>query len=209
MLDPAILALLLVSLTVSLLLLPAAGFAIQVARHWDLSSSSERQLALERRTYLIATLLTFIFIAESIALVLFVHTAESLSNRFVGAMCATGVLGVNPWGWPTLFLKIAVFFACAVWSILNRLDNQAPDYPLARIKYFLLLAIVPLVLGAAAIQLLYFLNMDRDIITSSCRAQNPDAAGQDSRAAGVEGNKSGAWGYPGDLCRSPVTRRGK
>ncbi len=37
-LDPAILALILASLTQTLMLLRAAGFAIQIRRHWDLSS---------------------------------------------------------------------------------------------------------------------------------------------------------------------------
>ncbi len=49
-LNPAILALNLASLTQAFLLLLAAGFAIQILRHWDLSSGSERQLELERRT---------------------------------------------------------------------------------------------------------------------------------------------------------------
>ena len=62
-LTPAILALNLASLTQSLLLLLAAGFAIQILRHWDLSSGSERQLGLERRTYLIATLVACVGVA--------------------------------------------------------------------------------------------------------------------------------------------------
>lgn len=166
--NPAILALLIASAACVLMLLLAAGFAVRLLRHWDISSGSELQLALERHTYLIATLLTYVFIAEVVALLLFVYTAESLSSQFVGAMCATGVLNVNGWGWPTLYLKIAMFFAGALWLMVNRLDNRGYDYPLVRVKYRLLLFIVPLALMEAVSQAMFFLQMNPDVITSCC-----------------------------------------
>jgi len=168
LLNPAIMALLLVSLVVVLMLTTAAGFAVQVLRHWDMGSGSELQLNLERRTYLISTLLTWSFAAELVSLLLFIYNAESMSGQFVGAMCATGVLNVNPWGWPALFVKIAVFFSAAVWLALNALDNQGYDYPLVRLKYFLLLPIVPLVISEAYLQLRHFIALQPDVITSCC-----------------------------------------
>lgn len=168
LLSPAIMALILVSCVVLLMLLVAAGFAIQLLRHWDMSSGSERQLRLERRTYLISTLLAWAFSAELVSLLLYVYNAESMSGQFVGAMCATGVLNVNEWGWPTLFLKIAIFFSGATWLILNALDNRGYDYPLIRIKYWLLLLLVPLVAAETWLQLRYFLELQPDVITSCC-----------------------------------------
>ncbi|MCU7886123.1 MAG: hypothetical protein KZQ82_18180, partial [Candidatus Thiodiazotropha sp. (ex Lucinoma annulata)] len=168
LLNPAIMALLLVSIVVCSMLMLASGFAIQVLRHWDIESGSERQLGLERRTYLISTLLIWAFSFELMSLLLFIYNAESMSGQFVGAMCATGVLNVNGWGWPTLFLKIAVFFSGTVWLALNYLDNQGYDYPVVKHKYRLLLAILPLVVAEFILQLLYFTNMDPDVITSCC-----------------------------------------
>jgi hypothetical protein len=168
LLNPAILALIGVSAVVNGLLLLAAVFAVRVLRHWDIGSGSERQLRLERGTYLVSTLVAFAFLAELVSLLLFVYNAEAMATQFVGAMCATGVLNVNAWGWPTLFLKIAVFFAGAQWLLLNRLDNQGYDYPLTRLKYALLLALVPLVLVEGLVQLRYFLALDPDVITSCC-----------------------------------------
>ncbi len=168
--NPAILALVGVNALVSGLLLLAAGFALQVLRYWDLASGSERQLRLERRTYLISTILGLLLVAESLSLWLFVHTAESLHNQFVGAMCATGVLNQNPWGWPTLFLKLGVFAAGALWLVLNWLDQQGYDYPLVRVKYAWLLPILPLVLVEGWSQLEFFLALDPEVITSCCGA---------------------------------------
>ena len=170
LLNPAIMALVLVSAVVVLMVSVASGFAIQVVRGWDIHSGSERQLAMERRTYLISTLLAWVFASELVSLLLFVYNAEAMSGQFVGAMCATGVLNVNEWGWPTLFLKMAVFFTGAAWLALNRLDNQGYDYPLVRLKYRLLLLVAPLVVAEFVVQLCYFLEMDPDVITSCCGA---------------------------------------
>ncbi|MCW8964809.1 MAG: hypothetical protein OQL16_13520 [Gammaproteobacteria bacterium] len=185
LLSPAILALILVSVTVSLMLLLASGFAIQIITLWDINSGSEQQLVLERRTYLISTLLTWAFVAELVSLLLFVYNAESMSGQFVGAMCATGVLNVNVWGWPTLFLKMIVFFSGAAWLTLNYLDNQGYDYPLVKLKYSLLLLIVPLVIAEFVVQLLHFQEMEPDVIVSCCGSLFSSES--ESVAAGVAG----------------------
>ena len=119
LLNPSIMALILVSAVVSFMLLLSTGFSLKIVRHWDIHSGSEQQLQLERGTYLISTLLIFAFIAELVSLLLFIYNAEAMSSQFVGAMCATGVLNINAWGWPTLFLKIAIFFSGAIWLSLN------------------------------------------------------------------------------------------
>jgi hypothetical protein len=176
LLNPAIIALFSVSTMIALMLLLAAVFALQILRRWDINSGSERQLRLERRTYLISTLLTWVFAFEMVSLLLFVYNAESMSGQFVGAMCATGVLNVNAWGWPTLLLKIAVFFLGAAWLALNYLDNKGYDYPLVRIKYALLLLILPLAVAEMVVQSTYFLNMQPDVITSCCGSLFSDQA---------------------------------
>jgi len=168
LLSPAILALIGVSITVTALLLLAAVFAVRVLRRWDIHSGSELQLQLERSTYLISTLVTFAIAAEVVALLLFVDNAEAMHTQFVGAMCATGALNANAWGWPALLLKIAVFFIGGIWLLVNRLDNQGYDYPLIRRKYALLLLLLPLVATSAVVQLIYFLELNPDVITSCC-----------------------------------------
>ncbi len=182
LITPAIVALQLIALSAAGTLLLASGFAWRILRHGNIESGSELQLRLERRTYLISTLLGFALGAELLSLLLFVRTAESLSGQFVGAMCATGVLNVNAFGFPTLLLKIAVFFLASSWLLLNRVDNRGYDYPLVRVKYGLLLAIAPLTLLELATQTRYFLDLKPEVITSCCGS----LFGADSRGVAAE-----------------------
>ena len=166
--QPAIIALLLAGAVSLLVLVAATPFALQVIRRWDMRSGSELQLVLERRTYLFSTLTAFVFATQLVALLLTVFNADKMAVMFVGAMCAVGTLNANAWGFPMLYAQIAVFFLAAAWLTLNQVDNQAPDYPLVRVKYALLLLLLPALAVAFGLQLKYFLNLRADVITSCC-----------------------------------------
>ena len=166
--QPAIIALLLASALSVVMLAAAAPFALQLIRRWDIRSGSELQLRLERRTYLFSTLTAVVFMAQIMALLLTVFNADHMAVMFVGAMCAVGTLNANAWGFPMLYAQIGLFFLAAIWLIVNHVDNQARDYPLVRIKYALLLVLLPVVVGVVTLQLRYFLNLRADVITSCC-----------------------------------------
>lgn len=166
--QPAIIALLLASLTGTLLVTAMVPFSVRVLRFWDTASGSERQLEMERRTYLVSTLLVVVLASELASLVLFVFNADRMSSLFVGAMCAVGTLNVNEFGFPALYLKIAVFFAAGAWLVLNHVDSRGYDYPLVRVKYGALMALAPLMAVAAGVQLAYFLGLRADVIASCC-----------------------------------------
>lgn len=166
--QPAIIALLLASLVGTMMVAASVPFAVRVLRHWDTASGSERQLEMEKQTYLVSTLLVVVLLSELASLILFVFNADRMSSLFVGAMCAVGTLNVNDWGFPTLYLKIVVFFAASAWLVLNHVDSRGFDYPLVRVKYGALIALAPLMAGAAAVQLAYFLGLHADVIASCC-----------------------------------------
>lgn len=56
---PAIIALFTWSLLISGMLLFSAYFAVQILKKWDIHSGSDIQLDLERRTYLISTIMSY------------------------------------------------------------------------------------------------------------------------------------------------------
>ncbi|MCX7897709.1 MAG: hypothetical protein N2441_07540 [Rhodocyclaceae bacterium] len=166
--QPAILALILAAVLSLAMLTGAFPFAVQVIRHWDVTSGSERQLMLERRTYLFSTLVAFVCLLQLFSTLLYVFTADKLAVMFVGAMCAVGSLNVNPFGFPTLYLQLSIFFLAAIWLVLNHADNQARDYPLVRIKYAYLIALWPFLAANLWLMLSYFLALKADVITSCC-----------------------------------------
>jgi hypothetical protein len=169
-LHAGVLALIAGSAAVFVLAVAASMFGFRILRNWDFQSSSARQLSLERKTYLVSTLVNYALGLEVISIFIFVYTAEDIHPLFTGAMCATGALNANPVGWYVLGAKLAVFFLGAVWITLNSLDQRAEDYPLVKLKYGLLLALTPLVAIDVALEVAYFWGLSPNIITSCCGA---------------------------------------
>jgi hypothetical protein len=165
---PLVMALYVSSALIGFMVLYAVYFGAQIMSKWDLRSGSELQLALERKTYLISSLLAYGFGAQLLSLFLFAFTADQLHPFFVGAMCAAGTLYVNTYGYPALILKVVNFLLAGLWLLVNYADNRGYDYPLIRKKYSFLLIIAPLIVLEAILQANYFLRLRPDIITSCC-----------------------------------------
>lgn len=167
-LHPAILSLVVGSALVSLMLLYACVVGARILRHWNLESGSERQLELERRTYLVSTVMSYALGFQLLSLFLFIYTVDHLAVLFVGAMCAAGSLNANAWGYPTLILKMVNFLLAGLWLIVNYTDNRGYDYPLVRLKYVLLLLVAPVVAAETILQTAYFRGLSPNVITSCC-----------------------------------------
>ncbi|MGZ8215402.1 MAG: hypothetical protein ACXWTP_12995, partial [Methylosarcina sp.] len=167
-LNPTIIANLLAAYIASFMVLYAAYYGVQILRRWNIESGEELQLILERKTYLISTVLSYVFGLQLLSLFLFIFTADALCPLFVGAMCAAGTLNVNGFGYPTLVMKMVNFILAGLWLVFNYADNQGYDYPLIKKKYLLLTIVAPLILIETLLESAYFLDMRADVITSCC-----------------------------------------
>jgi hypothetical protein len=195
-LQPSVLALVGASVVTSGLVLHAARWGIAVLRRWDLASGSAGQLELERRTYLVSTMLGYVLAFELASLFLYVHTADALAPLFTGAMCAAGTLAASGYGYPVLVLKLANFVLAGLWLALNHADVQGWDYPLIRPKYAFLLALAPLVVAEAVLQALYFADLSPEVITSCCgSAFGREGSGLAGRLAAVPAGPLGGGFY--------------
>ncbi len=149
-------------------LLYACRIGTSVWRRWDPESGDELQLTLERQTYLVSTIVSYILAFQIVSLLLFIFTADRLHPLFSGAMCATGVLNLNGSGYPALALKSINAVAAGVWLIINHADSKTCDSPLIKQKYALLFLITLLSILELFLQLRFFSALKPEVITSCC-----------------------------------------
>ncbi|MGZ8196475.1 MAG: hypothetical protein ACXWTH_12690, partial [Methylosarcina sp.] len=76
-LNPTIIANLLAAYIASFMVLYAAYYGVQILRRWNIESGEELQLILERKTYLISTVLSYVFGLQLLSLFLFIFTADA------------------------------------------------------------------------------------------------------------------------------------
>jgi hypothetical protein len=142
------------------LLFVAFLMSVGMLKSWDFGSFSERQFALERRAYLVMTIIVFVFAVKFFLLIYFVFTIDSLSVLVPGAMCAAGVISANDYGMYLLLLKLLILFFLLLWMALNRYDLLAKDYPVFRTKTWLFVFIFLLVLLEISLGIAYFWHID-------------------------------------------------
>ena len=167
-LQPGILALIGGSSFLLFMTFVAVIHGVTILGKWDFSSSSAEQISLERKTYLISTIMNYVLGFQIVAAFLFVFTVDDIHRMFVGAMCATGSLNANPVGWYALCSKIALFFLSGIWITLNYVDGKAEDYPLVRPKYVLLIFLFPLFALDLYLLVRYFIGLEPVVIPSCC-----------------------------------------
>ncbi len=151
--------------------------AVRVLRFWDPASDGNRQIRLESEIWLSSTLIEYVLGFQILTLVLFVLAADSFAQVIVGAMCATGSLLANDFGMPLLTVKLAGVYFYGFWIVLHKLDVGVETYPLVRVKYWYLLALLPLLLLDLVLQFFYVAGLTPDIITSCCAVVFSPAAG--------------------------------
>ena len=142
------------------LLAIAFVITLSILIKWDFTSYSEHQFTLERRAYLVMTILLFVFAVKFLLLVYFVFAIDSLSLLVPGAMCAAGVISANDYGMLLLFLKLVILFFLLLWMAFNNYDLSAKNYPLFRVKSWLFMAIFLVISIELGVDFAYFMHID-------------------------------------------------
>ncbi len=151
------------------LFLWALPAGIKILFGWDFSSSSEKQLQLEKKNYLISALLQYAFFFQIILLLFFLQLINvHLPGVIKGAMCAAGTLNVNGYGDLSLYIKIAAVFIYLSFLFINYLDQSEADFPLTPQKYYLLFVAVLIFMLDVYVTVSYFAGIKPDIIAACC-----------------------------------------
>lgn len=167
--DQWIIAQLLSQLAAVLLLTSAFAFSLKALRHWDARSSHALQHTLEQRTYLISSLISFALLFQSLSLLAFLQTVNThLPPLIRGAMCATGILGLSPYGYGLLALKLLALLGYGTFLLLNLLDDAAPDYPLTPYKYRWVLPCLLLAAADLLLSVRFYADLSPDVVATCC-----------------------------------------
>jgi len=159
--------------------------SILILRKWDFNSFTQFQFNLEKKSYLISTIIYFLFIVKFLLIIYFVYTIDSLSILVPGAMCGAGVISANGYGLNLLFLKLVILFLFLFYVSLNKFDLEAKNYPFIKIKQFLFLVIFALLTLELTVDFLYFFNINPNLPVSCCSALFGQLEGQNPLPFGL------------------------
>lgn len=150
------------------LLMIAFLFIIPILKNWDFSQTSSNQYRLEKRSYLINTIIYFSLFIKIFLIGYFIYTVDLLSSIIPGAMCATGVFGFNDYGYLLLINKIVLLFFSLLWIVVNHIDLKRKNFPYFKTKSYLFLIIILLVLSEVILDVLYFSNLSTESLATCC-----------------------------------------
>jgi len=118
------------------------AIGVPIGIKYDANSYTEEQYRLEKRSYLVVTLLSLGFFSRLMMIPLWFWILTSLIPSVPGAMCLLGVLQVNPIvSYSTTTLKFVLPAIYGYWLVLNFLDGKVPSQPFMKRK---MLFLVPL-----------------------------------------------------------------
>ncbi|MEA2110960.1 MAG: hypothetical protein U9P71_02815 [Campylobacterota bacterium] len=169
-----------------ILLCIAFIYTIDLIRHWDFRRFDEQQFLLEKRAYLVMSVTLFVFMVKIIITPYFTFTVDNLAVLIPGAMCAAGVVAANEFGYPLLYLKIAILFATGSWIIINKLDLKATTYPYFKIKSWLFVIVFTLISVEFFLNYSYFEAIETSAPVSCCSAIYTAQSGGNTLPLGLD-----------------------
>ncbi len=163
-----ILVFLFIELILAVLMTISQVHIIKILRYWDFNATTALQYTLEKKNYLINTILYFAVVCKVILFIFFVQSLNALSGIVPGAMCSAGVVGSNQYGNRLLLLKILIIFGFGIWLIINKLDLKSITFPYLKYKYYLFTLLFASVLLEGVIEVLYFSNIPLTVPVFCC-----------------------------------------
>ena len=141
---------------------------LYILHHYEKDATSELQYKLEKKSYLVTTIIYISFIIKVILLPYFTFTIDELSNIITGAMCGAGVIGANSYGEPLMVLKIFIIIMMMLWLTLNRYDLESKNFQYFKQKMLFFIFIFVLLGVEIVLEYLFFTNLTTQDPVSCC-----------------------------------------
>ncbi len=142
--------------------------SVQIVLRWNPARATPLQYRLQKRSYLVATIVEFLLFLKLPLFLFFIHTLDNLSELLPGAMCAAGVTTATLYGMPLFYVKILNLYLFGFWIVLHRLDMAWPEMPWTRWKFALYLVLFPMLVAEMVLEWLHFSHIDPHLIVSCC-----------------------------------------
>lgn len=156
---------------IALLLLFRVAFDSVLFLQWNSGASDEKQISLERKTYLLNSLLSFALLLNLAVAFWFLHL---LNNHFPslikGAMCGDGVIRAGKFGEVVFYLKAAIFVLFSVIHHLNEADFRQAKMPFTPSKYIFVFPLLGLNLADFYFGFEFVSSLKPDVVTNCCSA---------------------------------------
>jgi hypothetical protein len=167
-LNPDVLAILIIDMIFLIFALLAFVNSFKIVKKWDINSTTPLQYELEKKSYLIATIVKYIFYLKLPLFIYFIHTLDKLSVILPGAMCAAGVTNATIYGVPLFIIKIFNLYFFGFWLVINRIDVSRKNYPFTKEKFLFFIFIFPILFIETLLEILHFGNINPQVIVSCC-----------------------------------------
>jgi hypothetical protein len=137
--------------------LTAALNGFYVGKKWDITSCADEQYRLEKKVYLIITILSLGFFLRFLMVPLWFWSLHSMIISIPGAMCLVGVHNVAaPLSYISSGFKLVLPALYGYWLTLNMLDRQVATQPFVKQKLMLLTPLGILVLAETILDISFF-----------------------------------------------------
>lgn len=170
LLSNQVIVFLLSEFTLFALLFVAFVVSLKVLVKWDFESFTPFQFALERQSYLVSTIIQFVFLLKFILVVYFIFSIDALAPLLPGAMCGAGVIKANEYGSYLLILKFFILFLLTLWLYVHFYDMRTKNHQWFKHKSWLFSLIFFFVVLELVLDLGYFSNIDTHMPVSCCAA---------------------------------------
>ena len=168
LLSPEVLSLQILNLIFLVFASITSILSIKIYLKWDRDSTSKEQYNLEKQSFLLASIIKYIFILKLPLFLFFIFTMDKISQQLVGAMCAAGVVNATPYGVYILILKVLNIYAFGLWLVLNKIDINKVNLPYTKIKFALFIILFIFLSLEIFIEFVMFKSIDLNILVSCC-----------------------------------------
>lgn len=148
-----------------------------ILKSWRFGETSAQQYKLEKKSYLVSSLVSFSLLVNLLLFPFFAYTLNNLASLIPGAMCGAGVVGSNIYGNPLIIIKFFLILLSMLWLVLNKEDAHSKNYKYFRIKFLFFLALFLLILSDFTLSIVFFthLNTEEPVLCCSNIYKNASA----------------------------------